>query len=72
MADMDENLIKAITEQVIKAMQQGRELPAAINPPAGTCDGTFKPESSSSQTVAESLRDADALKRSAIIRRRRG
>ncbi|MAX25116.1 MAG: hypothetical protein CMJ19_11495 [Phycisphaeraceae bacterium] len=62
MAGMDENLIKAITEQVIKAMQQGRELPAAINPPAGTCDGTFKPESSSSQTVAESLRDADASK----------
>ncbi len=49
MAGMDEKLIKAITEQVIKAMQQGRELPAAINPPAGTCDGTFKPESTDAQ-----------------------
>lgn len=46
MAGMDENLIKAITEQVIKAMAQGREIPAAINPPAGTCDGTFKPQPS--------------------------
>lgn len=64
MAGMDENLIKAITEQVIKAMQQGRQLPAAINPPAGTCDGTFKPESSVSdnEKIAASSHDADALK----------
>jgi hypothetical protein len=69
MAGMDENLIKAITEQVIKAMQQGRELPVAINPPAGTCDGTFKPETSDTQAIAAThsgARVAEASKSSDI------
>lgn len=60
MAGMDENLIKAITEQVIKAMAQGRQIPVAINPPVGTCDGTFKPQASDTQHIAASLRDADS------------
>lgn len=59
MAGMDENLIKAITEQVIKALQQGRQLPVAINPPAGTCDGTFKPEPVEAEKIAEKPAFAD-------------
>ncbi|MBN4061007.1 hypothetical protein JYU15_01085 [bacterium AH-315-I18] len=57
MAGMDEKLIKAITQQVIAALEQGRTLPTAINPPPGTCDGTFKPEPTVSEPLAPKTHD---------------
>lgn len=51
MAGMDEKLIKAITEQVVIALSKGRTLPAAINPPPGICDGTFKPKQAPADQV---------------------